>query len=144
MSSAYKSAMLQLFCVPVAEGDADAATHRLKARAREREPVQGWGSWTEDILDMIGVCERTDALDRVRTRQAALLEAIRFERPDLYATIGQGFSSRVEKLSQQSTNTTTAVRLKVQSGARHKQEQASTGGSAQAEKAGVEVKKVDG
>jgi hypothetical protein len=140
MSSAYKSAMLQLFCVPAAGDDADGAGHRLKTRVREREPVQGWSTWTEDILDMIGVCQSMDALDRVRTRQAALLEALRC---DLYATIGQGFSSRAEELSQQSTKTTTAARLKGEPGPGHEQEEASSARAAKAGKATVGVEKVD-
>lgn len=104
MSAAYKSAMLQVFCVPVAGQDADATTHRLKVRVREREPVEGWTTWAEGICDMIGVCETPEALDRVRTRQAALLEALRSERADLYARIGQAFSSRAQQLAQQPNN----------------------------------------
>lgn len=101
MSAAYKAAMLQTFCVPVVGEDADGITHRLKVRVREREPVEGWTAWAEGICDMIGVCETPEALDRVRTRQAGLLEALRSERADLYARIGQAFSSRARQLAQQ-------------------------------------------
>jgi len=99
MSAAYKSAMLEVFCVPVASDDADASSHRLKASTREMEPVQGWPAWTDDILDMIGVCESLDALDRVRTRQRSLLAALKRERPELYARIGEGFAHRGEQLA---------------------------------------------
>lgn len=96
MSAAYKSAMLQLFCVPVAGEDADAVTHRLKQKPHSPEPDQGWPAWAADIIDMIGVCETSEALERVRTRQASLLGSLRSERPNLYADIGKAFSSRTQ------------------------------------------------
>jgi hypothetical protein len=99
MSAAYKSAMLELFCVPVTSDDADASSHRLKTAAREVEPVQGWPAWSEGIQEMIGVCESLDALDRVRTRQNGLLAALKRERPELYAKIGEGFADRGRKLA---------------------------------------------
>ena len=98
LSSAYKSAMLQAFCIPVAGEDADSSSHRLK-RPASIEPVQGWEAWTSDIVDMIGVCERSDALDRVRTRQASQLAALKRERPDLYARIGERFADRGRQLA---------------------------------------------
>jgi len=96
MSSAYKSAMLQAFCIPVACDDADAASHRRKVR--EVEPVEGWQAWSEGILDMIKACESSQALDRVRTRHGGSLVALKRERPDLYATIGEGFAQRGQDL----------------------------------------------
>lgn len=99
MSAAYKSAMLELFCVPVTSDDADASSHRLKAALPEVEPVQGWTAWSDDILDMIGVCESLDALNRVRTRQGKLLAALKRERPELYARIGEGFAGRSQQLA---------------------------------------------
>ena len=101
LSAAYKSAMLQTFCIPVAGIDeADAATHRLrKLPMVEKEPVQGWPAWSEDIIDILGSCESQDALDRMRSRQAALLTAISRERADLYARIGEAFANRAQELS---------------------------------------------
>jgi hypothetical protein len=98
LSSAYKGAMLQAFCVPVAGEDGDASSHRLKLPAAI-EPAQGWEAWARDIIDMIGLCERSDALDRVRTRQAGLLAALKRERPDLYARIGERFADRGRELA---------------------------------------------
>lgn len=105
MSAAYKSAMLQVFCVPVASDDADATTHRLKIPTREREPVQGWDAWSADIVDMIGICESLDAIDRIRTRHRGLLEALKQERPDLYAAIGERASTRAGQLIKPPANT---------------------------------------
>lgn len=100
MSAAYKSAMLELFCVPVSSDDADATSHRLKRRpSREIEPVQGWSVWCDGIVDMINVCETIDAIDRVRTRQRGLLEALKRERPELYTRIGEAFAARGSQLT---------------------------------------------
>lgn len=102
LSAAYKSAMLQAFCIPVGGSEeADASTQRLrKSPALEREPVQGWQAWSEDIIEIIGGCEAQDALDRMRSRQAALLTAISRERVDLYAKIGEAFSVRSKALAR--------------------------------------------
>ena len=49
---------------------------------------------------MIGVCESSEALERVRTRQVALLEALRMERRELYDSIGRAFAARGEELAE--------------------------------------------
>lgn len=99
MSAAYKSAMLQTFCIPAGSDDVDASTYRLRTLpALEREPVQGWQAWSEDIIEIIGGCETQEALDRMRSRQAALLTAISRERADLYARIGEAFANQSREL----------------------------------------------
>lgn len=104
LSAAYKSAMLQTFCIPVSGGDeADAATHRLRQLPTvETEPVQGWEAWSEDTIEIIGACETQEALDRMRSRQAALLTAISRERADLYARIGEALANRSQALAHPS------------------------------------------
>jgi len=94
MSSAYKSAMLQTFCIPVGGAeDADAGTFKLRNH-HEPEPVQGWAQWMRDMIDLIGVCETVEALGRVQDSNRALLKAIGRERPELYEAIGAAFTSR--------------------------------------------------
>jgi len=94
MSAAYKSAMLQTFCIPVGGAeDADASTFKLRNH-HEPEPVQGWAQWMRDMIDMIGVCETAEALGRVQDSNRALLKAIGRERPELYEAIGAAFTSR--------------------------------------------------
>lgn len=108
LSAAYKSAMLQTFCVPVSSTDeAEADSHRFRKPAAEREPVEGWAAWTEGIVEMIGICETQEALDRVRGRQAAVLLALSRERAELYQSIGDAFTARVGALSRASTGTLT-------------------------------------
>ena len=104
LSAAYKSAMLQTFCVPVSGTDeADADSHRLRMPAAEREPAEGWEAWTTGIVEMIGICETGEALDRVRSRQAPILRALSRERAELYQSIGDAFTGRVAALSKAST-----------------------------------------
>lgn len=98
LSSAYKSAMLQAFCIPVAGEDNDASSHRLHVPA-VIEPAQGWDAWAGDIIEMITVCETAQALDRVRTRQTSLLTALRREQPRLYAVVGEAFKMRSQQLA---------------------------------------------
>lgn len=99
LSSAYKGAMLQVFCIPVAGEDADATSHKVIIPASLPRPAQGWVAWSTDILDMIRVCESCEALDRVRTRYEALLHGLRRECPDLYAQVGNLFTARASQLA---------------------------------------------
>lgn len=102
LSSAYKGAMLQLFCIPVATEDADAISYKLKPVITEVEPPQGWEAWSADIHDLVLTCETQDALDRLRSRQGKLLTALRRERPNLYSRIGEAFTERVNQLQSSS------------------------------------------
>ena len=101
MSSAYKHAMLQVFCVPVAQiADTDASSHRLKrARTHQREPVEGWAMWTSGIIDIAKSCATPEALARLQERQRPLLKALSREKPDLYAQIGAAFANRTAELN---------------------------------------------
>ena len=66
MSAAYKSAMIQTFCIPLAGSeDADRASLRVTSRTHVPEPVQGWEQWARDIEDIVGVCE-SEQRDRAR------------------------------------------------------------------------------
>lgn len=100
MSSAYKYAMLQAFCVPVTDiADADTSTHRLKQRGHDPEPAEGWEQWVAGIIDIASSCATTEALNRLQERQRGLLKAISRERPELYATIGRVFTKRAAELN---------------------------------------------
>jgi hypothetical protein len=101
MSSSYKHAMLQTFCVPVAQiEDPDASSHRLKpGTSHQREPVEGWAMWTSGITDIAESCATHEALERLKDRQRTLLKAIAREKPDLYAQIGAAFAKRTAELN---------------------------------------------
>ena len=101
MSAAYKAAMLQAFCIPVAgTEDADAAMTARAARpsALAGEPVEGWEQWAKDVMDTLGICESIAAVDRVQSGKRPQLRAISRERPDLYAALGEYFSQRRQAL----------------------------------------------
>lgn len=99
MSAAYKSAMIQAFCIPVGDvEDADATSHRLAAKTHVPEPVQGWEQWARDIQDIVAVCESEQAVDTVQERNRELLKAISRERHELYEELGECFTERREAL----------------------------------------------
>lgn len=101
MSMAYKSAMIQTFCIPIAAGeDPDRTTHRLRKDIHAAEPVQGWDQWSADIREMIGLCESEEAIRSVERRQREFLRSISRERPALYGALGQAFSDRREQLTR--------------------------------------------
>ena len=104
MSAAYKSAMIQAFCIPVGDlEDADATSHRLAAKTHVPEPVQGWEQWARDIQDIAAVCESEAAIDVVQGRNRELLKAISRERTDLYEELGEYFTERRHSLRRRST-----------------------------------------
>jgi hypothetical protein len=101
MSAAYKSAMIQTFCIPVSGAeDADETSYRLSARTHAPEPVQGWDQWVCDIAEIVRACESEAALDLVQERHRDLLKSVSRERGELYGELGRTFSTRREALRQ--------------------------------------------
>lgn len=96
MSSAYKSAMIQAFCIPVRGSDeVDLRVNRPKVSTEEQpDPDQGWDQWARDIEDMLRVCETIEALDRVQNTYRGMLRAASKRRPELYAAIGAAVQAR--------------------------------------------------
>ena len=98
MSAAYKSAMLQAFCIPVA-GQEDSDRGKLVIKTRHAtEPAQGWEQWSADVIEMIRVCQTEEALTRVQNSNRDMLKAIQRERSDLYTAIGDAFVSRRQSI----------------------------------------------
>jgi hypothetical protein len=103
MSAAYKSAMIQAFCIPLAgTEDPDRASPRASARTHIAEPVQGWEQWSRDIEDIIGVCESEAAIDLVQKRNRKLLLALSCERKELYRELGKSFGARRQVIQERS------------------------------------------
>lgn len=102
MTSAYKHAMLQAFCIPV-EGleDADVRSHQLKPDLEQPDPVQGWDQWSQDLQDMIRLCETTEAIDRVQNTYRAMLRSASKRRPDVFSSIGKAMGDRRKALNTQ-------------------------------------------
>ena len=99
MSAAYKSAMVQTFCIPLAGSeDPDRSSPRVSSRTHAAEPVQGWQQWARDIEDIVGLCESEQAIDLVQERNRDLLTALSREQADLYRELGECFRARREAL----------------------------------------------
>jgi hypothetical protein len=95
MSAAYKSAMIQTFCMPVCGAeDAEASSYRICRKTHPAEPVGGWEQWAEDIAVLVLSCESAAAIDHVQSVNRELLKAISRERADLYSELGRVFSDR--------------------------------------------------
>ncbi|QIK78869.1 hypothetical protein G7077_12710 [Sphingomonas piscis] len=103
LTAAYKAAMLQTFCVPVAGmEDADASSPRLNGAAatsaaatiNDTEPPQGWQQWSADITALIASCESIEALERLQHTHRPLLRRLSRAWPELYTELGQAFAAR--------------------------------------------------
>jgi hypothetical protein len=93
--------MLQAFCIPVGGAEEpDAFSHRIRSLGAEAEPVAGWPVWAQELNGTIGICETEEALERVRRGNSDLLIAVSRARADLYASIGQAFTARMNELAQ--------------------------------------------
>ncbi|WP_308515816.1 ERF family protein [Sphingomonas flavescens] len=101
MSAAYKSAMVQTFCIPFAGSEEpDKASYRANAQRHIAAPPQGWEQWVRDITDIIEVCESEQALSLVQERHREFLTALARERDDLYADLGKSFDRRRQTLAK--------------------------------------------
>ena len=99
MTAAYKSAIVQMFCIPICgTEDPDRTSPRAASRSHSPEPVQGWEQWARDIEDIVGLCESEAAIELVQDRNRALLTAISRERNDLYQMLGNCVGARLDAL----------------------------------------------
>jgi hypothetical protein len=99
VTSAYKQALLQSFCIPVQGTDDTVATSsRLKTAGEEPDPDQGWEQWGADVQDMVRVCESREALDRVQTTYRAQLRAVSKRQPQIFNAIGEAMQRQRRSL----------------------------------------------
>lgn len=102
MSAAFKSAMVQAFCIPLASlDDADAnspAAVALSAR-HPPEPDEGWVCWAQGITDIVHCCESEEALRRVQETHREKLKGLSRERRELYDRLGGAFAARAAALA---------------------------------------------
>lgn len=99
MSAAYKSAMLQAFCIPVVGEDDPDRGKLVIGKSHDPEPVQGWDQWSNDVIAMIRICQSEEALGRVQDTNRAMLKAIQRERGELYGAIGIEFATRRQSVT---------------------------------------------
>lgn len=101
MSSAYKYALIEAFCIPVA-GNADPEKGTLRIASHVPAPPQGWDGWAADLAVLIEACASGAAIDRLQERNRALLHALSRERPELYANLGEAVVARRASLVSRS------------------------------------------
>ena len=100
MSSAYKTTLLQTFCIPVPDmADADARSPKLK-RGHDPEPVGGWSQWVTELSETIGICMSEEALSRVQKSHRGLLLSLSREQPKLYEQIGEACALRRAQIGE--------------------------------------------
>lgn len=99
MTSAYKSAMVQLFCIPAGPSEEADAVGGARTSYEIGSPVQGWDQWFVDISDILASCETVQAVGLVQSRHRGLMWALNRERPDLYSELGCVFARRREALN---------------------------------------------
>jgi hypothetical protein len=101
MSAAYKQAMLQAFCIPAGEPDADRETYRLAAASDHcLEPVQGWEQWARDMGELIAGCTTMEAVGRVQNTYRGELRSLSKSHADLFAGLGQALADRRSELTE--------------------------------------------
>lgn len=98
LSAAYKSAMLQAFCIPVPQQDADATSPPVTGVAYA-EPPEGWDSWTGEFIHIASSCETSEAIDRLAKARRGVLAALQRSRPDLYVKVGEAIAARIGALN---------------------------------------------
>lgn len=101
-SAAFKSAMLQAFCIPVPQDDADATSPPLDGNKHcgLPEPPAGWEAWAGEVVAIASSCDSAEAIDRLTTMRRPLLAALQRSRPELYASIGEAIAMRLEQLQR--------------------------------------------
>lgn len=102
MSAAFKTAVVQAFCIPVAGlDDADATSPRAVALGpvHQPEPDGGWEAWTQGITDIVDSCQSEEALRRLQETHREKLKGLSRERRELYDSLGAAFASRAAALA---------------------------------------------
>ena len=131
ISAAYKSAMLQAFCVPVPQDDADARTPRLNSTA-VAEPPEGWESWSGEVIHIASSCESAEAIDRLRGARRQMLAALQRSRPDVYASVGDAITKRLAELQHPGES---SARQPARKARRHRSEKGVAGATPEAAEA---------
>ena len=116
MSTAYKAAMLQAFCIPVPQEHGDARSPKLNGHGASHSPVsvteppEGWDSWSAEVIDIARSCESSEALDRLLSRRRRQLTALQRARPELYIRVGDRIASRLTDIQRPSAAATQGAR----------------------------------
>jgi hypothetical protein len=97
-SAAFKSAMIQAFCIPVPQTDTASASPRFGRAIAQPEPPEGWEAWTQETSLIAATCETGEAIERLMSARRALLASLQRSRPELYTAIGEAIADRLAAL----------------------------------------------
>lgn len=98
ISAAYKSAMLQAFCIPVPQEDADAVTPSTR-HIPLSEPAEGWEAWVSEVIHIVQSCDSADAVERLGQARRQRFTALQRSRPDLYLKVGEAIATKIADVS---------------------------------------------
>lgn len=98
ISAAYKSAMLQTFCIPVPQEDADSHSPRVGRNLFFAKPPEGWESWSREVIDIAMSCQSTEAIERLQASRRQMLAALQRAHPELYGSVGKAIAARISEL----------------------------------------------
>ena len=99
MSAAFKYAVLQAFCVPVSGAD-DADVRTPPSLAHDAQvPLEGWRTWSAEIIAIVASCVTHEAIDRVQTRQSERLRTLSKTDAATYAGVGEAVQAKRASLS---------------------------------------------
>lgn len=98
-TAAFKTAMFQLFCIPIAAEEPDQASPRFQIAATYSEPPQGWPLWSQEVKARLTACQTVEALSTLRKSDAGFLASLKRERPELYRAVGTAYLAREDELA---------------------------------------------
>jgi len=97
-SAAFKSAMIQAFCIPIPQMDTASASPRFSPAVAQPEPPEGWEAWAQETSLIATTCDTGEAIERLMSARRTLLAALQRSRPELYAAIGEAIAGRLAAL----------------------------------------------
>ena len=100
ISGAYKSAMLQTFCIPVPQEEAEDKRPSFRTTIAVPEPPQGWESWVQDTIDVLQSCETAAAIQRLCEARRRDLSALQRAQPGLYTRVGDLIAARLVEFQE--------------------------------------------
>ena len=102
MTSAYKYAMIEAFCIPVVSAE-DPDRISPQRAPHVVAPAQGWDLWSGELTERVGRCDSVQALERLQDRHRARLHGLSRERPELYAQLGVAVAARRSSFANSET-----------------------------------------
>lgn len=98
ITAAYKQAVFQTFCIPVADvEDPDSQSIRPRFECVV-EPVEGWSAWAIGLEEAIAACSSREALDANQLQHRELLRSLAMHDVSLYGQVGKAFQRRRQQL----------------------------------------------